>query len=377
MALIKESLERSRLTFSRISNFVFSNSRTPVKPLALGAFKEVFDPQLKKYLNKKEADLSSISENKIIVDGVKHSVTIILSGGKRVRPYMIYLAYLTSGARLDNRVFRSGIAIELLHSFALIHDDIIDHGLERHGLPTVHTYLSSVLAGHPRGNKSQIGQSLALLVGDVIFNWSYEAILSGANKRAVDIYTRMIDEVVVGQMIDVTLALTYDVLGEDIAEKNELKTARYSFVNPMLIGQALAGRHDQTDFYTNLGLLLGQAFQIQDDILDVIGESHKTGKHNFSDVSEGQHTFLSQHIMTGEDVTARDLLLSLFGKDLDNQSKEALRRLFVDSGAVDQARLRANDLISEAQELVSSQAMNEEVREVWLDFIKLLKKRSN
>src|SRR5690606_11979232 len=121
MALIKESLERSRLTLSRISNFVFSNSRVPVKPLALSDFKEVFDPQLKKYLNKKEADLSSVSENKIIVDGVKHSVTIILSGGKRVRPYMIYLAYLTSGARLNNRVFRAGIAMELLHSFALIH----------------------------------------------------------------------------------------------------------------------------------------------------------------------------------------------------------------------------------------------------------------
>jgi geranylgeranyl diphosphate synthase type I len=186
----------------------------------------------------------------------------------------------------------------------------------------------------------------------------------------------MIEEVVAGQMLDVSLMLAYEVQTDIITRKNELKTALYSFVNPMLIGSRLAKSFVRDDFYRQFGLLVGQAFQIQDDLLDIVGSSKHTGKKTFIDIQDGQHTVLSQYIFKHAGVKDVEILMSLFGKPVDNHGRKVLTRLFETTGAVQYAEKEVARLIKDAFSLIDAVDMELEDKEQWKAFLSLLSKRT-
>jgi len=344
--------------------------------LSLNDFKQVFDTRLEEHLDQRLIALKNISDNKIIGDTLDQTVKIITSGGKRLRPYLVYLSAITADSKVKPEMWSIAIAVELLHSFALIHDDIIDQSSERHNQKTIHRYLKDKLSDKDNGDKEHVGISLAILSGDLIFSWSHNLIQNQDNLDVKEIFQQMVDEVVVGQMLDVTITLDSQVESELIERKNELKTARYSFINPMLIGQALSNSKHLSKFFTGLGLKLGQAFQIQDDIIDVIGDSAKTGKGNFMDVSDGQHTSLSQHVILKAEQRDKKEFLSLWGQSLTPENKSRLRRIFTDSGAVEQGQETVNELIDQALNLIeSNQDIRPRVQEHWLALIEKIKQR--
>jgi geranylgeranyl diphosphate synthase type I len=346
-----------------------------LKEYDLKSFQTAFNIRLNEYLEDKVNNYKNYSDNELCIESVEHAVSLIRDGGKRIRPYMAFTAFMSEGGLNQEEVLKAGIALEIFHAFALIHDDIIDKGNQRHGKDTTHVHIEKFVSKYPRGDKKHISESVAILAGDLIFSWSHEVIASLNNKKVQEIFFRMIEEVVAGQILDVSFMLQNEVDKESIFQKNDYKTALYSFVNPMLVGATLSGRKFNKDFYHDLGLCLGQAFQIQDDLLDIVGDESKTGKMNLLDVQDGQHTLLSQYIVENADSNDKQIFMALFGKEIDEYSRDVLLRLFEVTGAIKYAQDEIDSQFEKANKIILKSNIKPTMRDVWFDFIKLLDKR--
>jgi geranylgeranyl diphosphate synthase type I len=344
--------------------------------LDLSSFQKIFNEQINIFLDEKIKDYKTYSNNVLVNETIDYAVSLIRGGGKRIRPYLIYTAFYNEGGLNKEKMMQAGIAIELFHTFALIHDDIIDRGVERHGKETVHVYLEKFISQSPRGDKAHIAEGLAILAGDLIFSWANELILKIENRNISKVFFRMIEEIVAGQLLDVSFMLEYKVKSEEIIRKNELKTALYSFVNPMCIGSLLVGGKN-TAFYTELGLCIGKAYQIQDDLLDILGDSSVTGKGTFIDIEDGQHTILTQYILEHADEKSKNVFLSLFGKKIDEHGKKVLLNLFQDTKAVWYAEKEIQTLFNDAKKIIEESDMEENVKSVWLNLMQIIIKRKS
>ncbi|MDB5188871.1 MAG: hypothetical protein JWM92_469 [Candidatus Nomurabacteria bacterium] len=223
----------------------------------LNEFKNFFDDRFMALIEEKGRIFSNYSENKAVREIIFH-LQAVAQEGKRFRPYMTYCGYVTEGGEQD--IFPLLAAIELLHFFCLVHDDVIDDEHTRRGVMTM--------------NK-KFGSSIAILAGDVLLTWAYECL---DEMEAVEPYTiddvrkefaTVLAEVIHGQMLDV-LYSSEQVLSRDMIEKTmELKSAHYSFYRPLHIGMLLAGIDEESrDFAENYATNLGMVFQLLDDITD-------------------------------------------------------------------------------------------------------------
>lgn len=259
----------------------------------LTLFKKEFDIHLKNFLNKKIKQIISYTKDTHIVDYVNHANEIALNGGKRIRPFIAYLSYFAFGGKDEDRIIKFLVSLETFHLFALIHDDIMDKDKLRHGVSTSHLYISNELK--KRGNKDHdhLGISQAILVGDLFFNWAWEIISLNSKTNVRKLFSEMVDGTAVGQMLDVdsknnnvSKDLIYEINPAPFFKEfyshitdpkmlkrcwiNYLKTARYSFMYPLLIGASLSKNltFNEKKLCNKLGLNLGIAFQAQDDIFD-------------------------------------------------------------------------------------------------------------
>ncbi len=340
------------------------------------SFKRLFDKRLSSFLKNKKTRLPSA--NATVKNIVAHTVRLATHDGKRIRPYMAYLGYISSGGHDAKKILDALVGIELFHIFALIHDDIIDSAKMRHGVPTVHAHIEKLLSGSPYAK--QKGYSQAILAGDLVYTWAYEALLldlpERIGKRVRSFFYVMIEEVIRGQMIDVSIANQPGCSSRAIEEKNLLKTARYTFVHPLKIGSALSGRQANLDiFFESFGSHIGTAFQIQDDLLDIIGDPKKTGKPVLGDVSEGQHTHFTQHIFTRGTKNERITLSRCFGKKIPDREK--IQRLFETSGALAAGRKIIARKIKLAELAVAKAPLTEKEKNIFFELLYLIRSRSS
>jgi geranylgeranyl diphosphate synthase, type I len=226
----------------------------------------------------------------------------VLAGGKRLRPAFCYWAFVGAGGRSeDPAVIDAGAAIEMLHTAALIHDDIIDGSLRRHGAETVHVGFGQL---HRRrgwsGGADRFGEGAAILIGDLALIYS-SLLLAGAPAAAVATFEEMRLEVNVGQYLDI-LGTAKGVAGPDdgAAERARhvcrFKTAKYTIERPLHLGAALASPERLPELagpLSDFGLPLGEAFQLKDDLLGVFGDPDITGKPVGDDLREGKPTLLA------------------------------------------------------------------------------------
>lgn len=367
-----------RIKLRKIFNFFgFTQQNSVLNDSDLKSFQKIFNIHLKQHVDSKIANYLKINDDIFITEAINHFSEIINNGGKRVRPYISFLAYITEGGVNYDNIFKVGIGLELFHAFALVHDDIIDEGKERHGIKTIHRYISDLILTSDKPEKKLVGNSMALLVGDVVFSWAGEIISRFGNNNVQQLYYKMNEETVLGQMLDVSITLKNKVNLKDLTKKNELKTSRYSFVNPMLVGAAQANSHHRDQFYTELGLILGQAFQIQDDLLDIVGDSKITGKISMIDIQDGQHTFMTQYVFDNASLRDREILASLFGKPVDDHAIKVLIRLFNSSGAIKYAENEITILFTKALELIEDSDMKNIDKQRWINFISLIDKRKS
>ncbi|MGM5484568.1 MAG: polyprenyl synthetase family protein [Nanobdellota archaeon] len=277
-----------------------------------------------------------------------------LNGGKRLRPRLLYHTFLCFRED-DEEVFRVAASLELIQSFLLIHDDIMDKDALRRGMKTVHErYYEDTGDRH-------LSNSLAIVAGDVSYTYAVEIINSAQVRNKEDVVSyvsRMIETVCRGQHKDLLASSRDSVKDEEILDIYRLKTAAYSTTGPMVLGGLLAGRKDNSDL-ERIGELIGIAFQLKDDILGIFGSEDKIGKPVGSDIEEGKKTLLAQ------------------GLDLSGKSPEEAREIIRSSGNLERCRGMIKDNISEAKKCIAELGLKEEGRKFILDICDYIGERDH
>lgn len=353
--------------------------------LALAAFRERFDPHLKAYLQGRRKEVESITSNPNIHDYTNHAIEIIQGHGKRIRPYVTYLMYTTLGGQNTEQALKTLISLELLHAFGLIHDDIIDKGRVRHNMQTTHLYVvDKMVARNPDLDAAHVGNSQAIIIGDLIYNWSHEVINSAGFdgtmlKRIMNNFSAMEKEVALGEMIDVDMTSLDNVTFSQIEEKVRLKTASYTFIWPMLIGATLANQDSENVkvFCKEFGTRLGIIFQTQDDLMDVMEKENLLGKTTFSDISTRKHTYLTQYVFENGTEEQKSMLLSLLGKNPTQDTKTAIQKIFQDSGAIQFAQNLIEENARRAREAIARLQIADERKSSFYKLLENISARSN
>lgn len=266
----------------------------------------------------------------------------VLLGGKRLRPAFVYWGYRATGARGSDALHHLGAAVELLHSFALIHDDVMDRSVLRRGRPTVHTALAEAhgreaLAGDP----AWFGVGGAILAGDLAFVWADQLLDSAPLPpapldRARGVFRDLRVEVMAGQYLDLRLAGRPDADEADALRVALLKAGRYTVTRPLELG-ASAGEPSAVlrAALRAYGDAVGVAFQLRDDVLGLFGDPSRTGKSCVEDLREGKRTLLFLRALALADEPQRRVLEGLLGDPgADEAAADTVRQLVVDTGAL-------------------------------------------
>ena len=226
-----------------------------------------------------------------------------LAGGKRLRPVMALAVGKMLGANEED-VMPFALALELTHNFTLVHDDIIDEDEFRRGVKTVHVAFDI---------------PTAIIAGDTLFAMAYREI-SKLNvpgeilKEILRDFSEMVIELAEGEYEDVEFETRTDVTTEEYIEMIKKKTAR--IMQTACYGATLISTRSYEDAKKlgNYGLYVGLAFQIQDDILGLIGDPKVTGKPVGSDIRKGKKTILVIHALNNTDEDTAKRLLEILNK---------------------------------------------------------------
>ncbi|MFE0062285.1 polyprenyl synthetase family protein [Streptomyces sp. NPDC059003] len=265
----------------------------------------------------------------------------LIPGGKRLRPMLCVSGWQAGGGSdCPALVIRVAAALEMVHAFALIHDDVMDRSEIRRGRPTIHRALAVHHADLNCRGADQLGTSGAILVGDLALAWSDELVhtagLPAERLAAVlSVVDAMRTEVMVGQYLDVTSTPDARAGPGPALTVIRYKTAKYTIERPLHIGALLAGADGSVlDALSGFALPLGDAFQLRDDLLGVFGNPVTTGKPNLDDLREGKCTVLVALALRYADADERDILCSLLGNPaLTEDGAERIRSVLHRTGA--------------------------------------------
>jgi geranylgeranyl diphosphate synthase type I len=265
---------------------------------------------------------------------------LCLRGGKRLRPALLAVGYraATRSADLD-RALDAGVALELLHSYLLVHDDWMDGDVVRRGGPSVHAALTRRFRDAHRGN------SAAILAGDYAVGLATEVLSelelpSGQHGPVFGCFAQMQTDAIIGQGLDIAAAT------RDPEAVYALKTGSYTVRGPLRLG-ALLGRADSRVLRAldRFAVPIGIAFQLRDDLLSAFGDPSTTGKALGNDLRAGKRTPLVQHAMKrarGRELAA---LKAVFGeRSASNAAVEKALAVIERTGARDAVEARIEEL---------------------------------
>lgn len=269
-------------------------------------------------------------------------------GGKRIRPLLFCCGYLSLGGTNAQAILEASVAIELLQTGLIIHDDVIDRSLERRAGPTMHLLWQEYF--RRRGYRARyaaemehFGLSMALLMGDIASALAYEQILRADfpiehKLKAARAFSGVIYRVAFGELLDVDLGQrALDTLTEaEILKVYELKTAGYTTEGPLHIGAVLGGASaPHLEVLSEYAIPLGIAFQIQDDLLGMFGRRSEIGKDEGSDLLEAKRTPLLLKVWQESSPSERALLeMALQDPERAVRELAQVRALIVKTGAL-------------------------------------------
>ncbi len=265
------------------------------------------------------------------------------NAGKRHRPLICYAACLAVGGDPD-RATTSAAAIEHFHSAALIHDDIADEAELRRGEPCLHLTEGLGLA-------INMGDLALSMVNGPVVN---DPLLDDATKvRVISELIAMTCRTVEGQALDLGWARDgrYDITPEDYLTMAVHKTAHYSGAVPLAVGAIVGGAtEDQVEALRSYGLDTGLAFQIQDDLLNLVGTDEAKKKDFRSDITEGKRTLVVVHALQNAAPAARERLIEILSaKERDPEVLAEAVAIMEEAGSVEYARTYAEELSQNAK----------------------------
>lgn len=275
---------------------------------------------------------------------------LVGAGGKRLRPAFCHWAFVGAGGDPDDQgAIDAGAALELLHSFALVHDDIMDGSDRRRGQPAVHrAFIDEHEAAGWRGQARRFGEGAAILVGDFAFVYA-DVLMAHVPDDARAVFDELRIELCVGQYLDLSATATG---GRDPGQARTIewyKSGKYTVERPLHLGAALAGRLDELRApLSAFGLPLGEAFQLRDDLLGVFGSEDVTGKPVGDDLREGKLTPLLAAAAARSDAGGRQRLERVGSTDLGPDEIAELCDLLVATGAVEEIEESIERLVVES-----------------------------
>jgi geranylgeranyl diphosphate synthase type I len=289
---------------------------------------------------------------------------LVAAGGKRLRPAFCHWAFVGAGADADDElVVDAAAALELLHTFALVHDDVMDGSDLRRGRPAVHRRFIDTHEREEWSNEARrFGEGAAILVGDFAFVYA-DILFASAPAAARPIFDELRIELCVGQYLDL-LGTASGSRERARAERIErYKSGKYTVERPLHLGAALAGRLDELAApLTAVGLPLGEAFQLRDDILGVFGDAEVTGKPVGDDLREGKLTPLVAAATARAEGPEAALLGRLGARDLTDAEVAALQAVLVDTGARDEIEVAIERRVDDALAAVAAAPLTREAR---------------
>ena len=255
-------------------------------------------------------------------DLYKATAHLLLAGGKRLRPAMLLLSADAVNKGRSDDLINAALALELIHTFTLIHDDIMDGDEARRGVPTVHTVWD---------------EPTAILAGDVLYAHAFEFLCRALSDdrsrvRAIAMLARTSAQICEGQHLDMSFEKQNDLTTADYIEMVQKKTGALYAASAAIGGMLAGGTPTQVDALYSYGLAAGVAFQIQDDLLDIAERKSKIGKDRGSDLREGKQTLIA--------MIARDhgFDLSSYRRTLSNAEMDELIAKLEAIGVIDEVR---------------------------------------
>jgi geranylgeranyl diphosphate synthase type I len=296
---------------------------------------------------------------------------LLASGGKRLRPAFCHWGFVGAGGEPgDDRAVDAGAAFELLHAFALFHDDVMDGSSTRRGSRTTHL---SFAAEHEReawaGEARRFGEGVAILVGDLAFVYA-DQLLQGAPDVAWQVWTELRIELNVGQYLDILGTARGERSRATAQRIARYKSGKYTVERPLHLGALLAApeRADElVPALSSYGLPLGDAFQLRDDVLGAFGETSLTGKPVGDDLREGKPTPLMA-MATARATPAQSEVLALVGQpDLTSSDVEAIQTVLVETGALAELESTIDALTNEALSALDAADIIDDARKALTD----------
>ena len=282
---------------------------------------------------------------------------IVSGGGKRIRPVLTMLSSGAVGGDPYEALF-AGAAIEILHNFTLVHDDIMDKSPIRRGKETIHL---------------KWDEATAILTGDVMVGYAYKLLENyNTHPNSAKIYktlTQGLIEVCEGQVFDMMFNEKEDVSVDDYMLTITKKTAK--ILETCVVAGAYAGNADeqQIELLKKYANNIGIAFQIQDDVLDLMADEAALGKHIGQDIIEGKKTWLmieARKRAKSED--AIELINRFFTNNgLKQKDIDAVRNLLLELNVVDDATEKAQEYFQKAKEILMGLESNKYTEAlIWL-----------
>jgi geranylgeranyl diphosphate synthase type I len=324
----------------------------------LDDFREKLDRELQGWLSRKREAAGGFREAVELIDGVGQ---LVLQGGKRLRPALVYATYRACGGLSDAQVLPLALATELLHTYLLIHDDIMDHAEVRRGQPAAHVrFRDAHQASGFRGDAQDFGRSVAILLGDLAHTWAVElftgvSLEGGRARELTRCFSTMSEEVIGGQYLELLVAQrrgsqstapgTPGDREQELLRVLRLKSGRYTAERPIQLGGLLAGAPAAVlDGLSRYGTAVGEAFQLQDDLLGMFGDAGTVGKPVGEDLREGKFTFLIHHALATATAEQRRTLEAALGNpDLTAAEVARAQRILEETGA----RAKVTEMVAE------------------------------
>lgn len=280
----------------------------------------------KREIKEIESRLNKIIKNRKPSSLYQPGNYILEGGGKRLRPILVLLSAKAVGGKISS-FYNAAIAVELLHNFTLVHDDIMDNADKRRGRITLH---------------KKYDLSTAILVGDSLLSVAYEYLLKDCNGNAKDIlvtFTKGLVDVCEGQSLDKEYEVLKQVTLKEYLYMIEKKTAAMAEMCCKMGALLGNGSNLEINALAKFGRNLGIAFQIQDDLLDIIGDEKEFGKISGGDLVEGKKTFLllkALEVAKGSNLKKIQVIIKQ--KGISPKLIEDYKNIYLKLGVIEEAK---------------------------------------
>ncbi|HEY3833420.1 MAG TPA: polyprenyl synthetase family protein [Acidimicrobiia bacterium] len=345
-------------------------------PAALAAVANRAEAKVSALLDTQRAAWTPIDER--LAAPIDALAQLVAAGGKRIRPALCAVAYAGVGGAggLDaDQVVAAGAALELLHTFALVHDDVMDGSETRRGVDAVHRgFVRQHEVSQWRGESRRFGEGMAILVGDIAYVLA-DVLLRDAPQEVHTLWDELRLELCIGQSLDLIGAAeaTFELaLAQRIVS---YKSAKYTVERPLHLGATLAGAGPEvTAALSAVGLPLGQAFQLRDDELGVFGDEVVTGKPVGDDLREGKPTpMLAMAHERASRVPGAERVLAMVGtRDLGEREIKEIQDVLVDTGALVAVEDEIERLVTEAVAAIDSAPLDADAASLLADLARYI-----